>query len=315
MIITLVKADFSANNIGTLDSFAVLTNILNATYSGPTSVAKGEAFTATITAHDGYSITKFTISMGGTVLTDAYTISGNVATINIPEVTGIIVINMATETGEVVLTWTVDEGYAIDATGKYVDENFATISLPVTPGQTYAFTAARNVCFYDAEGNLVDGQRHGWKNLVSTDALNRIIDTVFTIPENVVSVSFCVKYVDKTIDNNMVTTSKNDGSILVHEGLAVSGAFGTRSNLQSSAAIDTYYGFYGIPVVPGTTYMVPYVRNYAFYKADGTQYSTTNLTGNGASDAQITVPDECTLFCPCFKYAEIAPENVTVVAI
>lgn len=97
MIITLVKADFSVNNIGTLDSFAVLTNILNATYSGPTSVTKGEAFTATIIMHDGYTIpeTGISISMGGVALTDAYSVNGNVATISIATVTGVIVINMA----------------------------------------------------------------------------------------------------------------------------------------------------------------------------------------------------------------------------
>ncbi len=96
MIITLVKADFSSKNIGTLGSFAVLTNILNATYDGPTSVATGEAFTATITMHDGYTVStdNLVISMGGAILTDAYSISDNVITINIAAVTGIIVINM-----------------------------------------------------------------------------------------------------------------------------------------------------------------------------------------------------------------------------
>lgn len=310
MIITLVKADFSSNNIGTLGSFAVLTNILNATYDGPTSVAKSEAFTATITAHDGYSITDFTISMGGVILDDSYAINGSVATINIPEVTGMIVINMATETGEVVLTWTVDDGYALDATGKYANADFATISLPVVAGQVYAFTAARNVMFYDADGNpTTKSVQHGWSNVASPD---RIVETVFTAPENAASVSFCVKYVDVTIGDNMVTTAKADGSILVHEGLALSGLFGTRANLLTSATIDTYFGFYGIPVIPGSTYNVPYLRNYCFYNSNREQYTTTNLTGEGASNAQITVPDGYTLFCPCFKYSEITPENVTV---
>lgn len=96
MIITLVKADFSAKNIGTLSSFAVLTNILNATYSGPVSVEKDGAFTATITMHDGYVIPdNIIISMGGSTLTNAYSVSGNVITISIAAVTGVIVINMA----------------------------------------------------------------------------------------------------------------------------------------------------------------------------------------------------------------------------
>lgn len=311
MIITLVKADFSANNIGTLSSFAVLTNILNATYDGPTSVAKGEAFAATITAHDGYSITNFTVSMGGAVLDDAYTISGSVATINISEVTGMIVINMATETGEVVLTWTVDDGYALNSSGKYANENFATISLPVVAGQVYAFTAARNVMFYDADGNPTTSTvQHGWSTTQASP--DRIVDTVFTAPENAASVSFCVRYVDVNIGDNMVTTAKADGSILVYEGVVLNGQFGTRTNLLPSAEVGTYFGFYGIPVVSGTTYNVPYLRNYCFYNSNKEQYTTTNLTGIGASNAQITVPDGYTLFCPCFKYSEIAPENITI---
>lgn len=114
MIITLVKADFSANNIGTLSSFAVLTNILNATYDGPTSVAKGEAFSATITMHDGYTIpeTGISISMGGVTLTDAYTISDNVATISIAAVTGVVVINMVAEVApEINCGLTLVQGY------------------------------------------------------------------------------------------------------------------------------------------------------------------------------------------------------------
>lgn len=97
MIITLVKADFSAKNIGTLSSFAVLTNILNATYDGPTSIEKGSALSATITLHDGYSISaeEISISMGGEYLTDVISVSGSVVTIEISEVTGVIVINMA----------------------------------------------------------------------------------------------------------------------------------------------------------------------------------------------------------------------------
>lgn len=97
MIITLVKADFSAKNIGTLSSFAILTNILNATYNGPTSISKGESFTATITMHDGYAIpdTGIGITMGGIVLNNVYTVNGNVITISIAEVTGVVIINMA----------------------------------------------------------------------------------------------------------------------------------------------------------------------------------------------------------------------------
>lgn len=104
MIITLVKADFSAKNIGTLSSFAVLTNILNATYDGPTSVATGEALNATITVADGYTFesSDITITMGGVTVENAITINDNVVTISIAAITGVVVINMATTAGDIV---------------------------------------------------------------------------------------------------------------------------------------------------------------------------------------------------------------------
>lgn len=102
MIITLVKADFSANNIGTLDSFAVLTNIIGGTYNGPTSIAKNEAFVATITLHDNFQLSNsVTVTMGGNLI-NAVSINDSVITIEIPAVTGVVVINMAA----VELLWT-----------------------------------------------------------------------------------------------------------------------------------------------------------------------------------------------------------------
>ena len=95
MIITLVKADFSAKNIGTLNSFSVLTNVgLGYTYQGPTLVEKNGSFTATLILQEGYGFDKdaFAVQMGGSLLSNCYNQNGNVITINIAKVTGIIVI-------------------------------------------------------------------------------------------------------------------------------------------------------------------------------------------------------------------------------
>ena len=93
MIITLVKANFSTNNIGTLNSFAVLTNLLNATYNGPTNVTKGEPLTATIEIQSEYVLESISVLMGGQMLSNAYSITGNTIMINIDAVNGIVVIN------------------------------------------------------------------------------------------------------------------------------------------------------------------------------------------------------------------------------
>lgn len=98
MIITLKGADFSKSNIGTLSTWTI-SRVLGAgaTYSGATLVDKGAALNATVTIADGYEIGSagVTVTMGG--VGQAYTISGNVITINITQVTGTVVIKVPTK--------------------------------------------------------------------------------------------------------------------------------------------------------------------------------------------------------------------------
>lgn len=99
MIITLKGADFSASNIGTLSSWRITRSLgTGATYEGPTSVDKGAAFNATVTLAEGYEIgtAGVTVTMGGTVLSGAHSISGNVITISIASVTGNVLIKVPT---------------------------------------------------------------------------------------------------------------------------------------------------------------------------------------------------------------------------
>lgn len=106
MIITLINADFSKSNIGTLSSWRISRSLgTGATYEGATSVDKGAAFNATITIAEGYELGSagVTVTMGGIELSDACSISGNVITITIASVTGNVLIKVPTvnvNTGE-----------------------------------------------------------------------------------------------------------------------------------------------------------------------------------------------------------------------
>jgi hypothetical protein len=106
MIIYLKGADFSKHNIGTLDSWRISRSLgSGATYEGPTSVDKDAALTATVTLAEGYEVgtAGVTITMGGTVLSGAHTMVGNVITITIASVTGNVLIKVPTinmNTGE-----------------------------------------------------------------------------------------------------------------------------------------------------------------------------------------------------------------------
>ena len=100
MIITLAKANFSMKNIGTLNSFPVLTNLgAGVVYDGPSMVDKNGALTATVSTLTNYNIVAdaVVITMGGVVITKGVTITSKSITINIPEVTGAIFISIGGE--------------------------------------------------------------------------------------------------------------------------------------------------------------------------------------------------------------------------
>lgn len=107
MIIVLKNADFSQSNIGTLSTWRIFRSLgAGATYSGPTFVDKNAALMATVTLAEGYELSAagITITMGGTVLgTESYYIGGNGIMIEIPNVTGNVLIKVPTvntSTGE-----------------------------------------------------------------------------------------------------------------------------------------------------------------------------------------------------------------------
>lgn len=119
MIITLVRADFSKTNIGTLDSFAVLTNLgPGFSYNGPVFALKGASFSASITLNSNCTLKSFDVTMGGNSLPDSYIIDGNTISINISAVTGLITITGVAE-GDVSIpdVWYITSLNDLDAAG------------------------------------------------------------------------------------------------------------------------------------------------------------------------------------------------------
>ena len=99
MIITLVKADFSANNIGTLDAWMINRSLgTGASYEGPNSIAKGEPLNTSVILEDGYEVASsgVVVTMGGNVVENAVTINESIITISIAHVTGNILIVVPT---------------------------------------------------------------------------------------------------------------------------------------------------------------------------------------------------------------------------
>lgn len=208
MIITLVKANFSSKNIGTLNSFAVLTNLgLGCIYNGPTSVEKNSSFNATISISNNYSLNDngLIITMGGNNVTNNAVVNNNSITISIAEVTGIINITVLTSEsgggstpvippvvdGETDLTaqFTWADGAIQWGTGAVVNDtnwrrsDFVDIGnytqLRFTQAATTTPTTMLGYALYDADKHYVSGVTNG--GAPSYAPIERIID----IPDNV----------------------------------------------------------------------------------------------------------------------------------
>lgn len=134
MIITLVKADFSTNNIGTLSSFNILTNLGNGcTYNGPLYIAKNAALNASISVSEAYTfdISKCTITMGG-VSVNAFSVDGNTINISIANVTGHLVITIPTALADIP---DIDE--PSDNPGGEEDYNGTLVAFEIPPEGTW----------------------------------------------------------------------------------------------------------------------------------------------------------------------------------
>jgi hypothetical protein len=123
MIITLIRANFSANNIGTLNTLNIFTNLgEGCSYIGPTSVERNESMTATINIANNYLLDNITVYMNGVEIFD-YTIQNKTITINITSVTGTITINTVSHRDlsivENLWKFTRDEMEAIMTDAKY----------------------------------------------------------------------------------------------------------------------------------------------------------------------------------------------------
>lgn len=95
MILTIKGADFSSANIGTLSTYVVSKSIgRGATYEIPGFISKNSSANWTITLEEGYIFGTYSVTMGGEPV--EVSVTDNVMTISIAEVTGNVRISVAT---------------------------------------------------------------------------------------------------------------------------------------------------------------------------------------------------------------------------
>lgn len=168
MIITLVKANFSANNIGVLNNFSILTNLgLGCTYNGPSSIKKNDSLTATISISNGYVLNDngLIITMSGNLITDGIVIEDNLITINIPEVTGTIIItaltynnsvNPPSEENSILTQHSAATGFYLNSESKFCAEpSSSMVVYQVQPNTTYYLSVEKKPTGIPSNANLI----------------------------------------------------------------------------------------------------------------------------------------------------------------
>lgn len=166
MIITLAKADFSKNNIGVLNSFVVLTDLAaGLVYNGVTAPEKNQPFSASIAINPGYALDEIIVSMGGVILEDVCMITSNGVLIEIPSVTGMIVITASsystTEPAIITYNYVDTEGNVLraaksESATKGTTREFSTVGQPWVAGYEIASVSPESATIKsDVEVNYV----------------------------------------------------------------------------------------------------------------------------------------------------------------
>lgn len=282
MIITLVGADFSENNIGTLSTW-IISRVLGdgANYDGPTFVDKGAALNATVTIAEGYEIgaAGITVTMGGTALDEScYSVVDNVITFTIASVTGSVVIKVPTlntNTGEEDGGNTGGEGGGNDNDGIIIDVSARTSSNSNAQSLPNGITSTTNL----------------WTTLIP-EALYYDSKGAYTAYQSVSSITFPVLPGDKITASSFGKTSDSSGKFT--NGIRVTYLLDDTSVKSMAAAdVSTEYTSTGYLTVPSgvNTVSVPVWNNtvtdhevYLFPAgATGTPTKPSNFDNSGSS--------------------------------
>lgn len=342
MIITISGANFSASNIGTLDSWMVSTYGIGkgATHSIPSTVKKGDPFNYTITIKDGYEFGTYSITMGGQTITP--TVTATTITINIASVTGAIVItvptiNISTGEEEGGNTGGDNEGGTLitsgSLTGAYLHENsqFAGGSTPTTgiiPDPNNVYFIIRDIpVMGNTKYRLAKG-RACWylnsnKEPLHTKYVNltsEVTNFEFTTPANCAYLRVAFKYVE--IQPSAVTITKyafGEGvSTYIKDTTAeYRDEYAVEKGKTEPTPYTGYFIWHNIPVTGGNKYQIVNARLSLWYDADKNYVSQVNFNANSVgattSDWSHVAPDNAAYLTICVNKNDAGKDDIVMV--
>lgn len=207
-------------------TYTITNSLTNVTTNNPSaSVSENAAYSANLTAADGYELDTVTVTMGGVDITETAYVNGK---ITISAVTGDVVITAVA--AEVVAAAFVDvetayhTGFTLDESGALhsASANWAyTNFIPTVEGQTFQYVGDTSivssypcVCGYDSSGALVE-------ILLGNGSYSQ--GQEFTIPAGVRCIRGCYYVGDSTAHNLQILESDQDaaGELAFTEGTIV----------------------------------------------------------------------------------------------
>lgn len=256
-------------------TYTITNNLTNVTNSNLyLSIEEGNAYTATLTATDGYNITSVTVTMGGTDITSTVYSAGN---INISSVTGDIVITASAEeiagtyytiTNNLNNATTSNSATSVEENSSYsatitANNNYELSSITVTMGGIDISSTAvsgANISISSVTGNIII--------TVTTTAIYTITNTLSNASTNNSSTTA------KSGTSYTATITANDGYVIDTVTVTMGGTDIT-SNSYSNGAI-TINSVTGNIVITVTT-AVQLTKTVAYSKASQTFNFTSSL--------------------------------------
>jgi hypothetical protein len=200
MIITLTGADFSQNNIGALNSWRIVRALQGvSTNSAITSVAKGGTYTATFTINSGYTLSSWSITMGGVAVTSGVTWkdkdNGTLATtdaeflskvrtaeVNITNVSGNIYISMIATANAPTVTYYTFSITPSPSTAKVVINGSEVTSVSVTAGTNVTWSVSASG--YDTQsGNYTVNSNYNMTVTLNKQGATKLTTPSITLKE------------------------------------------------------------------------------------------------------------------------------------
>ena len=249
MIIKLMKADFSAKNIGILGSYSVLTDLSSGlVYSGPSMVMQGMPLEATISVKDKYTLVpeSVVVTMKGVAITKGVTATEESITLNISAVTGdISIVALAIRES----FYGNPENWLrqnISGTGGIITENITQSN--VMPKEKFAGTASITAntinlqlawVTYDADGKFK--ARSSWIKVPMGETTTFSDENPFTvtIATSAKNTSYTVEEMVKSF--TIVGVTENEGKIIYSDDETL----WVRQNMSPTGGIITSEGVGG----------------------------------------------------------------------